>query len=169
MRQLATIRRIKELNSIPNSDNIEAAVVGGWTVVVKKGEFKVGDLAIYLEVDSFVPTTIAPFLTRPGNKPKEFNNVQGEVLKTVRLRGQISQGLLLPTIKVPSMQGCAEIVMYTDKDGVSLPAVENADITEQLGIQKWEPPIPAQLAGAMRGSFPSFIRKTMFQLLAGVL
>ena len=139
MRKLATIRKIDEIRPIEGADSIEAAVLGGWTVVAKKGEYKAGDLVVYLEIDSFVPTELAPFLTKPGHFPKEFNGVKGERLRTVKLRGQVSQGLLIPA-------------MGTFPEGT--------DMTEALGIQKWEAPVPAQLAGEVEGPFPTQIPKT---------
>lgn len=95
-RKLATIRRIAEVKEIVGADAIEAVRVDGWWVVVKKGEYQVGQLAVYLEVDSWVPTDIAPFLTKAGHEPKEYEGIKGERLRTVKLRGQLSQGLLLP-------------------------------------------------------------------------
>jgi RNA ligase (TIGR02306 family) len=64
MRKLATIRVIDELHPIEGADAIECAVVGGWKVVVKKSEYAVGDLAVYLEIDSWVPTELSPFLSK---------------------------------------------------------------------------------------------------------
>ena len=139
-RKLATIRKIDEIRPIEGADAIEAAVVGGWTVVVKKGEFKAGDLAIYLEIDSWVPHELAPFLSK-GQEPREYNGVRGERLRTVKLRGQVSQGLLLPV----------NLTFWRD---------EGTDVSESLGIQKWEAPIPAQLAGDVEGVFPAVIPKT---------
>ena len=144
MRKLATIRRIDEINPIPNADAIEVATVGGWRVVVKKGEFAVGDLAVYCEIDSWIPHDLAPFLSK-GNEPKEYNGVKGERLRTIRLRGQLSQGLLMPR----------HVVL--DKIGE---IHEGMDVTDLLGIQKFEPPIPAQLAGEVLGMFPSAVPKT---------
>lgn len=103
MRKLATVRKIDEIRPIEGADAIEAAVVGGWTVVVKRGEFTVGDLAVYLEIDSWVPTELAPFLSK-GGEPREFNGVRGERLRTVTLRKTISQGLLL------KLEDCFDIV-----------------------------------------------------------
>ena len=94
MRKLATIRKIDEIRPIPDADAIECAVVGGWTVVVKRGEFQVNDWAIYCEIDSWIPHTVAPFLSK-GQEPREFEGVKGERLRTVKLRGTTSQGLLL--------------------------------------------------------------------------
>ena len=150
MRKLATIRRISELRPIPNADAIECAVIDGWNVVVKRGEFQTGDLAVYLEIDSWVPTELAPFLTKPGHAPKEYNGVQGERLRTVKLRGQVSQGLLLPITVMPHSLG---FMFATDK-------TVGEDVSHWLGIQKWEAPVPAQLAGTMRGNFPTQIPKT---------
>jgi RNA ligase (TIGR02306 family) len=123
---------------------------------VKKGEFAVGDLAVYLEIDSWVPTELAPFLSK-GKEPREFEGIKGERLRTIKLRGQLSQGLLLPTFKVPNQP---HIVCIKDVDGVPLPFVEGDDVTEALGIVKWERPMNAQLAGMARGNFPSLIPKT---------
>lgn len=141
MRKLATVRRIDAVNPIPDADAIEVAIVGGWSVVVKKGEYKSGDLAIYCEIDSWIPHEMAPFLSK-GSEPREYNGVKGERLRTVKLRGQVSQGLLLPTVGQTPLKG------------------EGDDLTEFFGIQKWEAPIPTQLAGDVEGPFPSYVPKT---------
>lgn len=146
MRKLASIRKIDYIRSIEGADAIECAVIGGWTVVVKKGEYKPGDLAVYLEIDSWVPTELAPFLSK-GKEPREFEGVKGERLRTVKLRGQLSQGLLLP-IPEDTIKGAGILI------------AEGLDLTDHLGIKKWEKAIPAQLAGQVRGNFPSLIPKT---------
>ena len=94
-RNLASIRKISAIKSHDNSDNLELATVDGWTCVVKKGQFKAGDKIVYFEIDSFIPTRVAPFLTKQGKSPKSFEGVEGERLRTVRLRGAVSQGLVL--------------------------------------------------------------------------
>ena len=144
MRKLATIRRIAEIRPIENADAIEHVRVDGWWVVGKKGEFQVNDLAVYIEIDAWCPHELAPFLSK-GKDPREYNGVKGERLKTVKLRGAVSQGLLLP---IP-----AELNDPTQ-------FTEGSDVTELLGVQKWEPPIPAQLRGKIAGNFPSWLRKT---------
>lgn len=149
MRKMASIRSIDNIEPITNADSIEVATVGGWKVVVKKGEFKTNDLVVYLEIDSWVPTSLAPLLSK-GKEPKVFNGVKGERLRTVKLRGQISQGLLLPI-------DCTTI---SDGEGNVISVSEGDDVTEFLGIQKWERPLPTQLRGQAKGNFPSFIRKT---------
>ena len=96
MRKLATVRKIDELTPIPDADKIELATVGGWKVVCQKGLYEVNDLAVYFEIDSWIPHALAPFLTKPEHFPKVFEGVEGQRLKTIRLRGQLSQGLLMP-------------------------------------------------------------------------
>ena len=140
-RKLASVVKIADIQPIPGADAIMVASVKGWKVVVKKDEYKVGDLAVYYEIDSFLP--IRPqfeFLRKSSFKRMGSN--EGFRLKTIRLRGQISQGLLTP---IP--------------DGIVDPK-EGDDLTEALDIVKYEPPIPAQLAGKIKGTFPSFIPKT---------
>ena len=148
MRKLASIRKIASVQPIPGADAIECATVDGWEVVTKKGEFSVGDLVVYFEIDSWVPTELAPFLSK-GKEPREYNGVKGERLKTIKLRGQLSQGLILP---ISTIQTCQIIRQNFWEVG--------DDVTELLGIQKWERPMPAQLAGLAKGNFPSFIPKT---------
>ena len=145
MRKLATIRKIDAIGPIEGADAIEVATVGGWKVVIKKGEFAVGDLAVYFEIDSWMPVELAPFLSK-GKEPREFEGIKGERLRTVKLRGQISQGLLLPIEPT-----CANIVSEL---------FEGLDVSFPLNIVKWEKAIPAQLAGLVKGNFPTQIPKT---------
>jgi RNA ligase (TIGR02306 family) len=153
MRKMASIRVINDIRLIPGADAIECAVVGGWNVVVKKGEFTVGDLTIFCEIDGWIPHELAPFLSK-GQAPREYNGVQGERLRTVKLRGQVSQGLLIAGTICPSG------LMVHRADSTAHIFQEGDDVSEWLGIVKYEPPLPAQLAGEARGLFPSFIPKT---------
>ena len=148
-RKMATIRQIKELTPIVGADLIETATVDGWKVIVKKGEYQVGDMCIYCEIDSWIPHTIAPFLTKEGSLPKMYNNVEGQKLRTVKLRGQISQGLILP------------LSLLTFPAGVTY--VSGYDVSGLLGIQKWELPNNNFRSGAGQPCgipFPDFIPKT---------
>jgi RNA ligase (TIGR02306 family) len=154
-RKMATIRKIDALRPIVGADAIECAIVGGWTCVVKKGEYVAGDLAVYCEIDSFIPSTIAPFLTKPGHYAKTFEGVEGERLRTMKLRGQLSQGLLLP---VQHTEG--GLYWITNTTGTLDSVLEGDDVSERLGITKYEAPIPAELAGEVKGMFPSVIPKT---------
>lgn len=94
MRKLATIETISEVLPHNNADLLELVKVRGWQVVIRKGEFKQGDLVVFCEIDSWIPNELAPFLSK-GNEPREYEGVKGERLRTVRLRGEISSGLIL--------------------------------------------------------------------------
>jgi RNA ligase (TIGR02306 family) len=145
MRKMASIRRIDDIVPIEGADAIECAVIGGWKVVVKKNEFNIGDLGVYCEIDSWIPTELAPFLSK-GKEPRVFEGIKGERLRTVKLRGQLSQGLLLPLEPT-----CANIESEL---------FEGLDVSFPLNIIKWEMPINAQLAGQVKGNFPTAIPKT---------
>jgi RNA ligase (TIGR02306 family) len=145
-RKMATIRRIDKIEPIPDADKIVKATVGGWQLVTAIANgFKEGDLVVYLEIDSWVPTSVASFLTKPGHTPKVFNGVEGEKLRSIKLRGTVSQGLLLPL----------DILTMVESE-----LIEDLDVTVPLGIQKYEKPIDASLAGLVKGNFPAQIPKT---------
>lgn len=134
MRKLASIQRIVKLEPIPKADAIVKATVLGWQLVVRKDEFQEGDLCVYVEIDSVLP-----------ERPEfEFLRTRSNRVKTIRLRGQISQGVCFPLSILPANTSIQE----------------GADVTDVLNITKYEPPIPAQLSGIMKGDFPSFIPKT---------
>lgn len=144
-RKLASIQIIRDIQPIEGADAIELAIVNNWKVVVAKNVgHKIGDSIVYCEIDSFLP--IEPefeFLRKSSFK--KMGDQEGFRLKTIKLRGQVSQGLILP------------MSIFGD---FGWTAYEGLDVTERLGIQKFEPPVPAQLAGKVKGYFPSFLRKT---------
>lgn len=156
-RKLASIQRIVKLEPIQGADLIEKATVLGWNLVVRKGEFKEGDLCVYFEVDSLLP--IIPefeFLSKSVSLKKmavDDQDVIGYRLKTIRLKGQISQGLVLPINLYSQM-------LENRYAGITNILDEGFDATDLLGVFKYEAPIPAQLAGSVRGMRPSFVPKT---------
>jgi len=148
-RKLATVKRITDLRPIENADMIELASIGGWNVVVAKNVgHKVGDLVIYCEIDSFLPIREEFEFLRKSSY-KKMGDQEGFRLKTIRLRGQVSQGLILPIS-----------VLNPPNTNIYVEPFEGLEVTEMLGIVKYEPPIPAELAGKVKGGFPSFIPKT---------
>ena len=144
-RQLATIEKIVEVAPIPDAEHIERVRVRGWDVVAKKGTFKPNDPCVYFEIDSLldVEDERFAFLAARGVRT-DATGRKGHVLKTAKLRGQYSQGLALPLAEFPEAEG----------------RPHGSDLTETLGVVKWEPPIPASLAGAIRGQRPGWIRAT---------
>lgn len=149
-RKLATIRRIADISPIEGADKIELVTVDGWKVVVAKDVgHKVGNMVVYCEIDSFLPIKDEFEFLRKSSYKKMVDGTEGFRLKTIKLRGQVSQGLILPLNVIPIAQFAS---------GHNLP--EGMDVTEMLGIVKYEPPIPAELAGKVKGMFPSFLHKT---------
>lgn len=140
-RKLASIQRIANLEPIENADNLERATVLGWQLVVKKGDFRIGDLCVYFEVDSVLP--IRPefeFL----RKNYYVQRLDGFRIRTIRLRGQVSQGLAFP------IQNFKELTVWQ----------EGLDVTSLLNVRKFEEEIPMELMSSVNAAFPSFIPKT---------
>jgi RNA ligase (TIGR02306 family) len=137
-RKLASIQIISDLQPIVGADAIFAAKVLGWTLVVKKTEFSIGDKCVFFEIDSILPIADWNAHLRKGSEAHKPLRV-----RTIKLRGTISQGVALPTTLLP--EGTYEV---------------GQDVTEVIGVQKWEPYIPAELNGKVKGTRPSWIPKT---------
>jgi RNA ligase (TIGR02306 family) len=140
MRKLASIQTVKYVKPIPDADSIETVGVLGWEVVSKKGEFQPGDTCVFFEIDSLLPEVPEFEFLRKSCWNESLKKYR---LKTVKLRKQLSQGLALPTTVFPILLGLTA----------------GADVTDLLNIEKYEPPIPAQIAGDAR-SFSWPISKT---------
>ncbi|MDR2717725.1 MAG: RNA ligase (ATP) [Treponema sp.] len=138
MRSLVTIQKVKLISAIADSDFLETAHIMGWQCVVKKGEFQAGDLGVYFEVDSFLPVEPRYEFLRGSSFRENADNGIGFRIRTVRMRGQLSQGLLLPFEKFPELEG------FNEGD----------DVTEKLGVKKWYIPETANDSGVMIGDRP---------------
>ena len=113
-RQLASLQRVLAVEPIPGADRIEIATVQGWSCIVLKSEnISVGDLVVYIEIDSIVPAR-EPFLFL---EPRKYR------VRTIKMKGVISQGLAMPISAFPEITKIAE----------------GLDITELLGITKYDP------------------------------
>lgn len=145
-RQLARIVRIDAITPIKKADAIETAHIGGWAVVINKNEFARLDLAVYFELDTFLPTGTPEWQFLVDKVPTEYEGRVGHVLRSVTLRGQCSQGFLCPLTVLPA--------------DVASKVYAGQDVTAALGLVKFEKPIPAELAGKSRGEPPSLVRGT---------
>lgn len=153
-RKLASIRVISDIQPIEGADKIELAIVDGWKVVVAKDvNHKVGDKVVYCEIDSFLPIEPEFEFLRKSSFKKMIDE-EGFRLKTIKLRGQVSQGLIIPLDDAINVMKRRNGEVYREMLEIGM------DVTQLLGIQKYEPPIPAELAGKVKGLFPSFLRKT---------
>jgi len=144
-RKLATIQKILKLEKHENADTLEIARVLGWQCVVKKGEFQEGQLIVYLEVDSVTP----PLPEFDFLKERKYR------IKTIKLRGAFSQGLIMPL----SILDGKKFPEDTRENPV-YDWHENQEVTTLLGVTKYEPYIPPNLAGEIKGNFPGFLQKS---------
>lgn len=153
MRKLASVQYIHGIEPIEGADRIELVKVLGWQCIVPKGEFKVGDLCVYFEVDSFLPICDRFEFLRKSSYKKTDIMGEGFRLKTVKMRGQISQGLVQPLDILPF-----DVHGYMEKqaDGKLVPCVNiGDDVTELLGVRKWEEEERVTDFGVTCGGFPS--------------
>lgn len=165
MRKLASIQKIKNISPIQGADKIETVTVNGWNVVTKKGEYGVGDLVIYCQVDSLLPIRDEFEFLRKSSYKKIPNGDEGFRLKTIRLRGTVSQGLVLP---LSTFRSYGYDILLDENQIILVDLITKVDeylqlgddVTDLLEIVKYEPPIPANLQGKVKGHFPSFIPKT---------
>lgn len=145
-RKLVSIQRIRRIDTIPNADAIECVTIHGWECVAKKGEFKENDLCVYFEIDSFLPEEERYVFLKDV---KEHQGKKGYRIKTIRLRGQISQGLALPLSTFPEIKN----------------PIEGHEVTELLNVFKYDNSISkgnssVVNSGKKEGDYPSFLRKT---------
>ena len=145
MRKLASIQTVNAVEPIPNADAIEKVRVLGWWVVTKKGEHQPGDRVVYCEIDSLLPERPGvrvpaheQLQAGPDRRRREVILPAGFRIKTVKLRGQVSQGICFPLSILPS----------------GGPTEDGADVTDILGIRKWEPPLPVGMGGKVEGAVP---------------
>lgn len=138
MRKLASVQYVHDVTPIIGADKIELVHILGWQCVANKGQFKTGDKAVYFEIDSFLP--VRPefeFLRSSSCKENEILG-SGFRLRTMKFRGQISQGLVLP-LKELNVPESVDV---------------GTDVTEYLGVRKWEIEERATTGGTVIGSLP---------------
>lgn len=150
-RKLASIQKIKSVEPIfhPSDGSLTSLELVkfegiGWQCVAKAGEFKVGDLAVYIEISTVVPEDEPAF---------EFLRSKKFKVKTVRLCGVLSQGLALPMSTLFSMWPELLEIDDAEFDAEFLPG---KDVTELIGVTRWEPPVDVRINGTGRvRTFPS--------------
>lgn len=150
MRKLVTIRKICNIRPIDGADKIEVATVDNWDVVVKKGDHKIDELVVYFEIDSFLPVDNPNFeFLKKSCYRKLSDDTEGLRIRTIKLRGQLSQGLIMPLSILNSNENPHSGIWEVGDD-----------VTEYLKVIKFDPPLPAELNGEAVGNFPSFIPKS---------
>ncbi|MFU6944183.1 RNA ligase (ATP) [Pseudomonas aeruginosa] len=153
-RVLARVVRIDDVKTHPNADSLDLALVGGWQCVIKRGEYQAGDLAIYIEVDSMVPVDNPIFEFLRGRNMEERDGKEYSRIKTMKLRKELSQGLIVPVHAAGSPSPEPKV---------------DEDVTDRMGILKYvKPSEQAAINGGNKGDrtgtsklgFPNFIPKT---------
>lgn len=157
--KLASIQTITEIHDIAGADRIQCAIVRGYKSVIKKGEYKVGDTCVFIEPDTILPDKPWSAFLKDKNRPDKPIR-----LRATRFKGCVSQGLIV------------DITSFNDgfHDYNSIRSLKDgADVTELIGVTKYEKPIPVQLMGEVKGNFPtSIIPKTdepRYQICKGFL
>lgn len=105
MRKLVTIRQVIDIQPIDGANFIEVITVDGWKLVSKKGEFKVNDYCMYFEIDSLLPLSDERFSFLSSRSIKNVDGIDYHRLKSMKLKGQISQGLALPISSFTNLVG----------------------------------------------------------------
>lgn len=141
-RKLASIQYVHHVTPIDGADKIELIHVLGWQVVCQKDQFHIGDLCVYFEVDSFLPIEERFEFLRKSSYKKTDLMGEGFRLRTVKLRGQVSQGLCMPLTILPDRE-----------EGYKI----GDDVTDILGVKKWEVEEYTSAVGTVIGSFPTHI------------
>lgn len=141
------VTKILSIDPIPGADAIELATVFGFQSVVKKGQFGVGDLVVYIPEAAIVPDWLLKQLGLEGKLAGSNKNR----VKAIKLRGCVSQGILYPVERT----GSDLMVVGDNSEGCDNHAMvnEGTDVAEFLGIKKYEPPIPTSLGGEVTNIF----------------
>lgn len=183
MRKLVSLQRILEIAPIEGADRIEKIRVQGWWLVTQKSNnFKVNDLVCYFEIDSFLPVRPEWEFLRSSSYRKLADGSEGFRIKTAKFKGQVSQGFALPlqdleTFGYGRFQSVLgdprwDLLLITNENPLEgIPMVEGTELTELLGVTKFEPPVPACLAGTAIGYIPSWLEtdETRVQVLQPLL
>ncbi len=145
MRKMVSVQVVKELIAISGADRIELCIINGWQCIVAKGMYKVGDLVLYAEIDTFL-NAVDPRFESFAERFINWEGKRGLRVKTIKLKKQLSQGLVLSLDNFPEVKN----------------PVVGMDATEAIGAEKWEIVEKACNVPGAQGtkSFPTFIRKT---------
>ena len=121
----------------PNADALEIARVGDYRSIVQKGQYKTGDLGVYIPEQSILPQWL---ISRLGLEGRLAGSNKDRV-KAIKLRGVLSQGIVYQVFSDSHIELCQKRIEVSEGDVV----------TEELGITKYEPIIPASMSGEVEG------------------
>jgi RNA ligase (TIGR02306 family) len=125
-RKLASLQRVDAVNTHENADSLVLVTILGWQIVVRKDVVKVGDVVVYCEIDSLLPGDAVWLPEAIKDRIKLQSNKSYFRVKTIKLRNEISQGLIIPI--TASLQELLKYKFVGD------------DVADLLNIQKYETP-----------------------------
>jgi RNA ligase (TIGR02306 family) len=133
-----TVERLTVLDH-PNADALELVAVGGYRAVVKKGQYRTGDLAIYIPEQAIIPSDLLEELGLSGRLAGTLRNR----VKATRLRGELSQGIVCSPSSI-------------SPETLEQAFLSRTDLSTHLGVTKWVPEVPAGFGGELCAS-PEFL------------
>lgn len=158
MTKLATIEKIHSIQPHPNKEveKLEVGKIKEWPVVIPKGQFHDGDSVVFIQIDSIVPSTNEYFKFMERQKYRVWN---------AKFKGAPSQGLVCPLSILPKFQPIGEMIGvmtygYNNgkvPDGELKFCQEGDDVTETLGVIKYEKPLDLSVCGDAKGGFPTHL------------
>lgn len=150
-RKLASIQTISDIREHPNADRLQIARVLGWDVVISKDDnYQVGQRVVYFEIDSFLPCVEDYEFLRKSSYRNSPILGEGFRLKPIKLRGEVSCGLIMP-IEV-CFRDCMPLPEMDFEDG--------EDVTELLNVKQWQEPEVAKMGGDAKGKRPLWVEKS---------
>ena len=159
MRKLVSIQKISNVTPIFNADLIEVITINGWKIVVKKDDnFKIGDNVVYFEIDSALPLMDERF-SFLKQETKKIDGIDYHVLRTKKMRGQVSQGLVLPLNKFPE---------FNDYKNIKIDENSEVGLGELIGVIKYEEETPENLKEIAVGMFPSHTNSTSIERVQNI-
>lgn len=156
-RKLVTLRKITHLRRLKGAryKAYAVATVGsGWTVVVYHGDFRIGDLVLYFEIDSFIPATGGRFSWENSSCLTEFQGQKGYHVASQMLSKQLSQGLVQPVTALPEIKAVLDNLEKEHGHDEGMRIAQGMSFEDVLGVKKWE--VPFESKGQILGRVPKF-------------
>lgn len=154
-RKLVTLRKISSLCRCKANKRYSLATIGGgWTVVIFHGSFEVGDLALYFEIDSFIPVTSGNFKWEDQRHMTEYEGQRGYHVASRMLAKHLSQGLLQRVSALPEVKAALDELVEEHGREKAMTIAQGMSFEDMLGVKKWE--IPFDSKGQILGQVPKF-------------
>lgn len=163
LRKLVTVRQISSIRDVRGSSQLLVATIDGWEVVIHRNDrFKVGQVVVFFEIDSFLPATDLLFAQLPCQTT--FNGVQGHHVVTAMHLKQISQGLIFPVENFPEIEEDKDV--WTAELDDTPAEVTRTDYSAKLGVVKYC--VEGSRAELAIGRWPAWIQKADMERIQNI-